>query len=91
MRPVPLFLLESLVNQLIRSSLLSCLMLALAVPSLAQDTTESFSPPEPEPNGREWVRMSSGEWLMGDLKNLRDDDFVFDSEDLDELNLDWDV
>lgn len=56
----------------------------------AQEATVSFSPPDPAENGREWIRMSSGEWLMGDLKNLRDDDLVFDSEDLGELKLDWD-
>ena len=74
----------------IRRCALTCSLLILALPGLAQEPTHGFAPPDPEPNGREWVRMSSGEWLMGDLKNLRDDDFVFDSEDLNELTLDWD-
>jgi len=56
----------------------------------AQDSTVEPSPFRPESNGRDWVKMSSGEWLMGDVKSLRDDDLLFDSEDLDELDIDWD-
>ena len=54
---------------------------------MAQETT--WQPPPPNPTALDWIRMSSGEWLAGEILVLRDDDFEFDSEDLDGLTLDW--
>jgi putative salt-induced outer membrane protein YdiY len=38
----------------------------------------------------DWVRLTSGEWLKGEILRLRDGSFEFDSDELDELTLDWD-
>lgn len=38
----------------------------------------------------EWVRLTSGEWLRGEVTVLSRETLEFDSEELDELNLDWD-
>ncbi|MGB5873311.1 MAG: DUF481 domain-containing protein [Bacteroidota bacterium] len=55
--------------------------------SPAQDST--WTPPIPDPKEKDWVQLTSGEWLRGDVKVLVDDSFVFDSKELDELTLDW--
>jgi putative salt-induced outer membrane protein YdiY len=38
----------------------------------------------------EWVRLTSGEWLRGDVEALVGGTLEFDSEQLDGLSLDWD-
>ncbi len=49
-----------------------------------------FSPSVPEPTKFDWIRLTSGEWLKGDLTVLRDDRLEFDSDELNDLELDWD-
>lgn len=51
---------------------------------------ETWQPPEPNVGERDWLKMTSGEWVWGDLQSLRDKDLEFDSEELDLLKLDWD-
>ena len=65
---------------------------ALLIPSitLAPAFAQAWQPTEPTPGERDWIKMTSGEWLWGDIKGLRDDDFEFDSEELDLLKLDFD-
>lgn len=55
-------------------------------PSVAQ----TWQPPEPSPEERDWLKMNSGEWLWGDLKSLRDKNLEFDSEEFDLQKIDWD-
>ncbi len=38
----------------------------------------------------DWIELKSGEWLKGEILNLRDGMLEFDSEELDELKLDLD-
>jgi len=38
----------------------------------------------------EWVRLDSGEWLRGEVDSLVRGTLEFDSEELDQLKLDWD-
>ena len=37
----------------------------------------------------DWLRLTSGEWLKGTLRRLRDDRIEFDSDKLDLLEFDW--
>ena len=37
----------------------------------------------------DWVQMSSGEWIKGNIERMRDDTMEFDSDDLDMLYLDF--
>jgi putative salt-induced outer membrane protein YdiY len=37
----------------------------------------------------DWIRLKSGEWLKGEIKELRNDKFEFDSDELDDLTFDW--
>lgn len=38
----------------------------------------------------DWLRLTSGEWLKGRLKRLREDEIEFDSDKLDLQTFDWD-
>ena len=38
----------------------------------------------------DWLRLTSGEWLKGRLKRLRDDEIEFDSDKLDIVKFNWD-
>ena len=61
----------------------------LGLPGDASAGSQTWSPPEPSPEDKDWVRLKSGEWLMGEIQILRDTDFEFDSDELDLLKLDW--
>jgi putative salt-induced outer membrane protein YdiY len=43
----------------------------------------------PSPEAFDWIRLKSGEWLKGEIKYLRDETMLFDSDELDELEIDW--
>jgi hypothetical protein len=49
-----------------------------------------WSPSSDPPKDFDWIQLTSGEWLKGDLKVLYDDKLEFDSDELDLLELDWD-
>ncbi len=40
--------------------------------------------------GDDWIRLDTGEWLRGEFQALEDEDLEFDSDALDDLELDWD-
>jgi hypothetical protein len=54
-------------------------------PVRAQD----WHPPEPSRTGTDWVQLSSGEWIGGSIDLFRDLEMAFDSDDLDDLVIDW--
>jgi len=37
----------------------------------------------------DWVQLTSGEWLKGEIKSMYNDSLEFDSDKLDLLNIDW--
>jgi hypothetical protein len=49
-----------------------------------------WEPPEPDPVSKDWVQLNSGEWLRGEIHLLSDDKVEFESDELDDLVLDWD-
>ena len=49
-----------------------------------------WEPPEPAPEAWDWIKMTSGEWLKGEVHDLNDDKLAFESDELDDLDLDWD-
>jgi hypothetical protein len=55
-----------------------------------QVRAESWAPPEPKSSERDWLMLTSGEWLWGDINLFQDEKLYFDSEELDDLELDWD-
>jgi len=53
------------------------------------DTHQREAPVVDTEDGNEWVRLKSGEWLQGEVTALDRDALLFDSDELDELKLDW--
>ncbi len=37
----------------------------------------------------DWIRLTSGEWLKGDIISMRNDKFEFDSDEMDDQRFDW--
>jgi len=52
-------------------------------------SAQAFEPTAPEPKSLDWIRLTSGEWLRGTIDLMRDGVLEFDSEELDELKIDW--
>ena len=51
--------------------------------------TPSQGPPAFDREKYDWIRLTSGEWLKGDILSMRNDKFDFDSDEMDEQNFDW--
>jgi hypothetical protein len=49
----------------------------------------AWAPTAPGSDIQDWVRLSSGEWVRGTVELLHDETLSFDSEGLDDLELDW--
>jgi len=50
---------------------------------------QEWNPPTPESDGKDWVQLKSGEWVRGTIEVFRDLKMEFDSDELDDLVLDW--
>jgi hypothetical protein len=50
---------------------------------------QGWNPPAPPSDGKDWVQLKSGEWLRGKIEVFRDLVMEFDSDELEELELDW--
>lgn len=72
---------------------LNVLMCALFILSLTAGISPAqegvWAPPPPSAGDRDWIRLSSGEWLWGTIDLMRDESLNFDSEELDDLTIDW--
>jgi putative salt-induced outer membrane protein YdiY len=51
--------------------------------------TPSQTPPGYDRKKYDWIRLTSGEWLKGDVISMRNDKFEFDSDEMDEVSFDW--
>jgi putative salt-induced outer membrane protein YdiY len=67
----------------INSSAVVAKPLSEALPAWKQPTPE-FS------QQYDWLLLSSGEWLKGDIISMYDDELEFESDEFDLLNFDWD-
>ncbi len=56
----------------------------------AQDPAQAWQPPPPAPDEFDWIQLTSGEWLKGELVVLYRGSLEFDSDELALLTLDWD-
>ena len=56
---------------------------------MMQMMTPTQVPPAYDRKKYDWIRLTSGEWLKGDVLSMRDDKFEFDSDEMDEQNFDW--
>ncbi len=57
---------------------------------LAMGQDGVWAPPQPSSQDKDWIKLSSGEWLWGTIDLMRDESLNFDSEELDDLTIDWD-
>jgi hypothetical protein len=57
--------------------------------SMATAQEAGWNPPEPPFGSKDWVKLTSGEWLRGEIDLFRDEKLYFDSDDLDDLVIDW--
>ena len=62
----------------------------VAGPALAAEKEESWQPPPPMPDDFDWVQMTSGEWLKGEIIAMYGDVLEFDSDEFDLQSLDLD-
>ncbi len=80
-------------NPLVRSRILVALAVVMAVamtsPLIADDENKSWQPPPPMPDDFDWVQMTSGEWLKGEIIAMYEDSLEFDSKEFDMQTLDW--
>ncbi|MFT7671257.1 MAG: hypothetical protein ACI8X5_003974 [Planctomycetota bacterium] len=58
-------------------------------PTVEKSNTE-FEPMAPASDGFDWIQLTSGEWLKGEILSLRDGTLEFDSDELGVLKLDID-
>lgn len=65
-------------------------VLTTLLPTAAAFARNAPAPPEPRTGDFDWVQLDNGEWFKGGITDLLDDTFEFDSDELDELSLDWD-
>lgn len=52
--------------------------------------TSEEAPPRPCSGYFDWIQFRNGEWLKGEIRGLLRDKFSFGSDELDNLELDWD-
>jgi len=55
----------------------------------AEEGDNDWQPPPPMPDEWDWIQLTSGEWLKGEIIAMYDENLEFDSDELDELTLDW--
>ncbi len=55
----------------------------------AAPSAADWEPPTPKPESKDWVRLSSGEWVRGAIELLQYEKMYFDSEEMDDLEFDW--
>ena len=73
-------------QSLVRAFFLMTALLTVA-PAVAQ--VGAWTPPAPSKAEKDWIHLSSGEWLWGTIELMRDESLEFDSEELDEVTIDW--
>ncbi|MBW2422663.1 MAG: DUF481 domain-containing protein, partial [Deltaproteobacteria bacterium] len=61
-------------------------LLLIGTPALGD---EEWLPPEPTAGGWDWARLDTGEWLKGEMIVMQNDVMIFDSDNFDELRIDW--
>lgn len=50
---------------------------------------QAWEPLPPSPGEFDWIQLTSGEWLKGEIKRLYDDKLEFDSKELKLQEFDW--
>lgn len=75
----------------IRWTLISSILI-IAAYSLSAQESGVWNPTSPVSGielDSDWLQLSHGEWIKGELVSLRDDTLKFDSDEFDEQSFDW--
>jgi len=72
-----------------RGMILTVLLLAAAGPALAGGDEGTWHPAPPMPDDFDWVQLTSGEWLKGEIVSMYEESLEFDSDVLGDLKIDW--
>ena len=65
--------------------------IALPLPPLKTETIREETLPTPVFSSRfDWIKLTSDEWLKGDILSMYEEELEFDSDELGILKLDWD-
>jgi hypothetical protein len=66
---------------------------ATATPPPSTPTAPEWRPPVRDPSvkkPKDWIVLKSGEMIRGEIEHIRDEEVYFDSDELDDLEIDWD-
>ncbi len=69
------------------AGLAGCKTTPKPAPESAGLESVAFEPPRPGTGDFDWVQLKNGEWLKGEIKDLQDQSFSFESDELDTLQL----
>ncbi len=64
-------------------------MASRSLPASLKVASDEYKPPQPSTGLSDWIQFKNGEWLKGEIKDLQDESFSFESDELDSLQLDW--
>lgn len=74
----------------VRACWVFLLVLVLSLTATSAASQEEFPEWTPPLTSKwDWVHLTSGEWLKGELKSLRERKLIFDSDNLDDVEIDW--
>ena len=81
---------HQLMATLLGKTLIIFFSLALSVHSYAQSDKSQWQKPTPIfKQDFDWVKLTSDEWLKGDIVSMYDEKLEFDSDELDMQTIDW--
>jgi len=72
-----------------RILLVPMLTMIFLAPAIAEEERSAFEPEPPVAKEWDWIQTTSGEWLKGKLIEMYDDNLEFDSDEFDEVSLEW--
>ena len=72
-----------------RFLLIAVVVMIATIPVLAEEAPEVFKPKPPMPEKFDWLQTTSGEWIKGELIEMYGDELQFDSDEFDEVTIDW--
>ena len=83
----------SLFSKVVKMPVLILIIIVAAVfvaaPGFSGEEAEDWTPAPPMPDEFDWVQMTSGEWLKGEITAMYNDTLEFDSDEFDNQSLDW--
>jgi len=77
-------------RKIFRATALSAVALVVLCAAAMPADAQEWHPIGPSKDTKDWLQLKSGEWLRGNMDLFRDLKMEFDSDELDDLVIDWD-